>query len=219
MPRTLKPAEAELSNAFVRAKALLPKLSALLFDLDGTLVDTMDLHFRAYQTVLSDLGGTLIRSDFSEIVGPPAEITVPRFVKAAGLDPASLPTMAEIHLRKKLAFAALIAEQPPPMLPAAHLLLRMCRTLAIAVVTSGNKSGADAILGAAGLIGALNALVTGDDVKHGKPYPDPYRLALSSLGCSANEALAFEDHDDGIQSATRAGLAVIDVRTSKLVTP
>ena len=219
MLRTLEPAEAGLHNTFTRAKALLPDLKALVFDLDGTLVDPMELHFRAYQQVLSDLGGLLSRSDFEKIVGPPAEITIPSFVRAAGLDPARLPPMVEIHARKKRAFATIIAGQPPQTLPAADLLREMCGTFAIAVVTSGNRNGAEAILGAIGLAGVVTALVTGDDVKQGKPAPYPYALGLSSLACRADEAIAFEDHDDGILSATRAGLMVIDVRTSELVTP
>jgi len=198
---------------------LLPGLRALLFDLDGTLVDTMELHFLAYRQVLSDLGGVFNRSNFEEIVGPPAEITVPRFVRAAGLDPARMPPAAKIHARKKRAFAAIIARQPLRTLPASDLLRELCEVFAIAVVTSGNRNGAEAILGAAGLAGAVTVLVTGDDVKQGKPAPYPYLLALNSLECRADEAMAFEDHDDGILSATRAGLVVIDVRTSELVTP
>lgn len=197
----------------------MPGLRALLFDLDGTLVDTMELHFLAYQQVLSDLGGIFSWSDYEATVGPPAKVTLPRFIRAAGLDPARLPPVGEIHARKKRAFATLIARQPLQTLPAADLLRQMSATLDIAIVTSGNRNGAETIIDAAELSGLVKTLVTGDDVTQGKPAPAPYTLGLSRLSCRAEEAIAFEDHDDGILSASRAGLLVIDVRTNVLVTP
>lgn len=214
-----RPTEQALADALLRARHILPGIRALLFDLDGTLVDTMDLHYRAYRQIFAEAGGDFRKADFDDLVGPPAGITIPLFLRAAGLDVDRMPTVAELHARKKQAFARLVEDHPLKLLSAAELLCRVSGDVAIAVVTSGNSHGAQTILTAAGLTPMVTVLVTGDDVERGKPAPDPYALALSRLGCMPNQGLAFEDHDDGILSASRAGLMVIDVRTGEMVLP
>lgn len=194
-----------------------PDLAALLFDLDGTLVDTMSLHHLAYASVFSQYGGVLMREDFDTFSGPPAVITIPRFARAAGIDPFAMPETSQLHAEKKVAFEQLLQKTPLTLLPAARLLLEKRLNFQIAVVTSGNTSGARAILEASGLTAHVEVLVTGDDVSFGKPDPEPYRLALTRLGKDSRQGLAFEDHDNGIVAATLAGLAVIDVRGGILI--
>lgn len=105
------------------------------------------------------------------------------------------------------------------MLPVASILVNNKDNMGIAIVTSGNRIGAQAILRATGLDTSVDVLVSGNDVKDGKPAPEPYLLGLKKLGTIARRAIAFEDHDDGILSATLAGLLTIDVRSSVLVAP
>ena len=130
-----------------------------------------------------------------------------------------MPPVVELHAQKKQAFAKILAAQTLELLPAAELLRSMSGEAAIAVVTSGNRHGAQAILAAADLAHLVTVLVTGDDVEKGKPSPDPYTLALARLDCRPDQSLAFEDHSDGILSASRAGLTVINVLTGDLVAP
>ena len=195
----------------------LGNVSGLLFDLDGTLADTMAVHCTAYRNVLARLGGNLTESAFYASVGPPAAETIPLFVRSAGLPDPDEPIVKTIHAHKKAEFDRLIAEEPLAALPAAHLLKKEAGQCPIAVVTSANRQGAQAVLEALDLHLLIDVLIAADDVARGKPDPEPYRKALDVLGVDKRQALAFEDHDMGIASARSAGLRVMDVRTLKVV--
>lgn len=191
-------------------------LSALLFDLDGTLVNTMDLHFFAYQKIFKELGGDLKINDFYALVGPPASITIPQFAKACGVHISDIFDVQLIHDKKKTALNGILQQNVITVLPAGRLLKEFSEQYEIAVVTSGNALGSREILKSSGLLPYVRTLISSDDVSLGKPDPEPYLLALSALNTPATRSIAFEDHDDGIKSAIYAGLAVIDVRTGEL---
>jgi HAD superfamily hydrolase (TIGR01509 family) len=196
-----------------------PRTQALLFDLDGTLINTMPLHFEAYRQVFSEFGGTLTPQAFGHLSGPPAKTTIPLFAMSAGLPRPSPEKISEIHARKKVLLKALLQQVTVPCLAAAKLLQRYQARYRTALVTSGNAEGAEMLLHAAGLSHAFDTRITGDDVAVGKPAPPPYLAALERLGIPPEQGIAFEDHEDGLQSALAAGLAVIDVRNEELMFP
>lgn len=193
------------------------EVRGLLFDLDGTLADTMAVHCKAYRNVLARRGGILTEQDFYALVGPPAAVTIPQFIRAAGLPDPDAAAVKTVHAEKKAEFEHLIAHDPLEALPAAQLLQREAGHRSIAVVTSANRQGAETVLRSLGLFDLVEVLVAAEDVSHGKPDPEPYAKALDLLGLDKQQALAFEDHDMGIDSARAAGLSVIDVRTLKVV--
>lgn len=191
----------------------LGQFDAWLCDLDGTLAETMALHYKAYAAVLAEHGGYLSRLDFDAHVGPPARETLPKFVGAAGLHAKNLPPFEDLHMQKKRAFDIFVASGKVAPLETAHLIHLQPPTTRIAVVTSGNRRGAIAIIAALGLADRVELLVSGDDVLHGKPDPEPYLTAAKIMGVSTDTCLVFEDHPDGIASARAAGMTVIDVAT------
>ena len=184
---------------------------AWLCDLDGTLAATMALHYRAYAAVFARLGGMLTRAGFDAHVGPPARVTIPLFARAAGLVPETLPETIALHAAKKVELDALVAAGEVEPLEAAELVRAAPPHIRIAVVTSGNRQGASAIVAAIGLKERVSFIVSGDDVTYGKPDPEPYVLAAKQLGVAPDRCLVLEDHPDGIASAKAAGMTVIDV--------
>lgn len=188
------------------------RFAAILADLDGTLVDTMPLQHLAYARTFARYGGELSRADYDAIVGGPARETIPRFITAAGLDPEALPTVAELHAEKKQMLAAILAEGGLEALPAAAILREARGRAKVAVVTSGNRDGATAILRALGLLDRLDALVSGDDVVNGKPHPEPFLKAAGLVGAAPADCLVLEDHPAGIAAGQAAGMTVLDVR-------
>ena len=155
---------------------------ALLFDLDGTLVDTMPLHYRAYADVLAARGLSLSHADFLTEVGAPAREAIPRFVRAGGGRDCSAEEAAAIHADKKAAFAGVLATARLAPLRAAELLDAAGPDMPVALVSSGNRAGVTAILQAMGWADRFRLVVTGDDVTHGKPHPEPYLRAAPALG-------------------------------------
>ena len=103
-------------------KTYIDKFEALLFDLDGTLVDTMRLHYSAYADVLARRGLKLKEAAFMATIGAPAREAIPRFLEAAGAKGTTAADVAAIHVDKKAVFERLVANGDISLLPAARLL-------------------------------------------------------------------------------------------------
>lgn len=188
----------------------LDRFDAILFDLDGTLVDTMPMHHQAYQSVFIARGMTLDWPTFMSIVGAPARETIKRFVQAAGRD-CDADEAACLHAEKKAVFERNLASAKPPLLPAAHLLSTIRRSRRCGLVSSGNRRGVEAILDALGWSEWFEVVVTGDDVFNGKPHPEPYLRAAKALNVAPSSCLVLEDTKDGLDSARAAGMSAFDV--------
>jgi beta-phosphoglucomutase len=183
------------------------------FDLDGTLVDTMPLHGRAYIRAFAAMGHVLTLDDYLRHIGPPARIAIRSFARAAGMDGIDDAAVAAIHAAKKRHFHDVLAEDAAMPLPASDLLRRLAGAMPLALVSSGNRDGVTAILAGMGWTGMFGHVVTGDDVARGKPAPDPYLMAAEALAVAPGTAVAFEDTEAGWVSARAAGMTVVDVTT------
>ena len=186
----------------------LASVEAILFDLDGTLVDTMPLHFQAYRDVLAEVGLDLGFEAFMAASGGAARETIPRLLAGR---PCSLP-VEEIHRRKMEKATALFLETPPTALPCALLLPVLRRSYPLALVSSGSRRSVGTTLAAMGWNAMFREVICGDDVTRGKPDPEGYLKAARLLGVEARSCLVFEDMDDGVAAATAAGMRVFDVR-------
>jgi beta-phosphoglucomutase len=192
------------------ASHLIDAFDAILFDLDGTLVDTMSLHYEAYKQVLQDHGLQLAWADYIALVGPPASEVIGSFVTAAGGDPARFE-LRRLHDDKKAAFADILATRQPQRLPAADILDTAAGQVRCALVSSGNRHGVSAILQALGWSERFEVIVTGDDVANGKPDPEPYRLAATLMDIAPARCAVLEDTPAGLISARASGMTAFDV--------
>ncbi|GAA4131512.1 HAD family hydrolase [Aminobacter aganoensis] len=183
---------------------------ALLFDLDGTLVDTMPLHHRAYAEVFAARGAELSLVDYMASVGAPARAAIPLMAQAAGMLPATPEEVLAIHRAKKIAFTQILRTSAPQAL-AASRLIEAAGERKLALVSSGNRDGVMAILETMGWTAVFGAVVSGDDVVNGKPDPEPYLKAAAMLGVVPARCLVLEDAEAGLASGRAAGMSVIDV--------
>jgi HAD superfamily hydrolase (TIGR01509 family) len=188
---------------------------ALLFDLDGTLVDTLPVHHRAYAEVFAAQGLQLSFEQYRANAAAPARISIPRFLLAAGADPAAFD-VGVIHAAKKARLAELMERTSVLQLPAAAILRLHAGRLPLGLVTSAARAGAELILRSQGWSNVFQAVVTGDDVGRGKPHPEPYLAAAAALRVRPETCLVFEDAPEGIEAALAAGAAVVDVREAVL---
>jgi HAD superfamily hydrolase (TIGR01509 family) len=184
--------------------------TALLFDLDGTLVDTDAEHLAAYQRVFAPHGIALDRALYTQkIMGFSNDIIARDFL--AHLTP---DEQAELLDAKEVAYRANVGELTP--LPGVVELLAFADAhgLKRAVVTNAPRANAEMVLGALGFDASLPIRVIGAELARSKPDPLPYLTALERTGGVAAHSVAFEDSRSGVRSAAAAGLTVVGVTTS-----
>jgi HAD superfamily hydrolase (TIGR01509 family) len=178
---------------------------AIVFDLDGTLIDTETLYGVAFMTAAADCGYTVPASLYASLVGLASPERVERLRRAFG---AEFPT--EAFLARYYAHRTAGLPQRIPVCAGAVPLLRQL-DVPKAVATSASRRTASAHLDRAGLAMHFEHVVTRDDVPQGKPAPDSYLLAADLLGVAPENCLAVEDSPIGVSAAHAAGMQVVMV--------
>jgi HAD superfamily hydrolase (TIGR01509 family) len=196
--------------------SLIDRYEALLFDLDGTLIDTMPLHYEAYAEALKRRGLRLGQDDFMSAIGEPARKAIPQFLKLAGVNAVAESEVASIHEEKKKIFEHSLETARLATLQAATLLTIAKGRTKLGLVSSGNRSGVLALVGAMKWHSMFDVIISGDDVTYGKPHAEPYLTAAKRLCVDPQKCLVLEDTESGLQSGSAAGMAVLDVRTLRL---
>jgi HAD superfamily hydrolase (TIGR01509 family) len=177
---------------------------ALLFDLDGTLIDTESIALETGLAAFAAFGQPVSRSFLESLVGKD-DPTAETLVRAAYPD-LDLDGVTAMH---RASFAERV-ERGLPLKPGVAELLAAVN-LPCAIVTSSRREGAHRKLGIAGIAQAFAHVVTLEDVTAPKPAPDPYALAASLFGFEPARCLVFEDSETGAEAAHRAGCVVVQV--------
>lgn len=194
-------------------------LAAVLWDMDGTLVDSEKLWDVALYEACARLGGTLSQAQRASLVGSNMDSTARYLLEVAGQDPdaASIARVGEwISARTAELFT-----DDLPWRPGAHEALTAVRSAGIpsALVTSTERPLTELALDTIGRE-FFDAIVCGDEVDgHNKPHPRPYLLATELLGVDPARCLAVEDSPPGAASAEAAGCVVLVVPNDVAVTP
>jgi HAD superfamily hydrolase (TIGR01509 family) len=180
-------------------------VEALLFDLDGTLVDTREANFLAYRDAFAEFGHELTEAQFATTWGRDSRDFIPDLLPAAG--PAEVDAIRSAKSR-------LYADQlhttsaNGSLIAFLRLVAPTHRTALVSTAKSGNGRQ---ILDTHGLTPLFDVVVWGDEVERSKPDPEGYLRALALLGAEAAGSLAFEDSETGRRAALAAGLMVLEV--------
>ena len=199
------------------------RFRALIFDVDGTLAETEEMHRRAFNETFAYFGlgwewGTALYKDLLRVAGGKERIR--HFVGAVPgrWRDISDDEIAELHRFKTARYADLVAAGACPLRPGVENAISAAamrgQRLAIATTTSRESVNAllSATLGRKGLE-LFGAIVAGDEVRQKKPAPDVYLEVLRRLGLSNFECLAIEDSRNGLVAASRAGIPVLITRS------
>ena len=181
---------------------------ALIFDCDGTLADSMPLHWRAWDAVCKRNGIEFPEERFYKLGGVPSQKILAMLKQEQGLsfDP------AEISRQKEEAYLPLMAEVKL-IEPVAAIAREHVGKLPMAVATGGRAKYIRPLLEGLGISDWFQAIVTSDDVKNHKPAPDTFLKAAALLGVPPEDCRAFEDTDLGMEAIRAAHMDAVDVRT------
>lgn len=182
-------------------------LQAVLFDMDGLLVDTEPLWLEVEAAVMARMGGTWGVADQQELIGGSLERTV-SVLLARSARPASRGDVARWLLD---GMSSLVAARGVTMLPGARELVAEVRAAGVAhaLVTSSERQIMNAVLARTGIW--FPATVCGSDVRCRKPDPEPYLRAAALLGADPRACVALEDSPNGVAAAEAAGCALVAV--------
>ncbi|MFA6603396.1 MAG: HAD family phosphatase [Patescibacteria group bacterium] len=188
------------------------ELQALIFDLDGVITDTEPLHAEAEHLACLDFGFEVPRSEWHAFKGlTDAAIFRKAVAEYAGRD---IP-IADLIERKLVHYFRLTSERLP-LVPGVVEFIRLARPkfAKIGLATSSLAPVQRAIFDAYRLHDYFDAVVTAEDVMHGKPHPEPYLLAAKRLKIEPAACLVIEDSDNGIRSALAAGCRAAGITTT-----
>lgn len=183
---------------------------AYIFDCDGTLADTMGLHYEAWKLALAPHGADLPEDLYYQWGGRPTREIVELLNEMQGL---SMDAEAIVHIKEGLYFDLLPGVQPIQRV--VDFAYSLHGKKPIAVASGGGRKSVRSTLEGLGLIHLFPVIVTSEDYANGKPAPDPYLEAARQLGVDPTKCLVFEDTEIGCQSATAAGMEFVLVDSRK----
>lgn len=189
------------------AADLLAGKRLLIFDLDGTLVDSSPIHARAFNEAFEPYG---IAVDYSRIAGLTTADAVDRVALDAGLSLS--PIEREQLIAKKQAISLCLMRTELHSIEGAVEFVRAAQGhFALALCTSASRVGAQAALETVGLAGQFDPLITAETVREGKPHPEPFLKAIEAHNVRAEDALVFEDAESGLAAAAAAGIEAVRI--------
>jgi beta-phosphoglucomutase family hydrolase len=186
---------------------IMKEIKGLIFDCDGTLADTMPLHWRAWQMVTARYKLHFPEERFYSLGGVPSRDILKMLAEEQGL---SLDHIQAAH-EKEEAYLPLMAQVEP-----IHVVVDVAREnygkIPMAVASGGTRQIIPQVLEHLGIRHMFNAIVTSECVVNQKPAPDIFLEAARRIGVEPKFCRAYEDTDLGLQAIRSAGMEAVDVR-------
>jgi beta-phosphoglucomutase family hydrolase len=185
-----------------------PGTSALIFDCDGTLADTMPAHYLAWTSMLRDYGIAFTEQRFYELGGMPSDRIIELLARETDVAVDDIGAM--VDRKEGLYLDAVDAIQR--IEPVCRIAVDYHGVLPMAVASGGHRGVVERTLATIGLADHFGAIVCAEDTALHKPEPDVFLEAARRLGAAPATCVVFEDTELGLEAARRAGMTGVDVR-------
>jgi beta-phosphoglucomutase len=194
----------------------MPQPRAVLWDMDGTLIDSGEYHWLTWHDTLAELGVTLTRDDFNGWFGSRNDRILSRYFPGAG--PA---TLQRIGTLKEERYRALVRRDGVALLPGVSVWLsRLHREgWRQAVASSAPPANIDVLIDVLGLHDIFQAIVSAEEVANGKPAPDVFLRAAEKVGVPPSRCVVVEDATVGVEAGRRGGMRTIGIEGGHGVGP
>ncbi len=188
---------------------MISKVRAVVFDLDGVMVDSEDLHFEAYRILFErEFGEVFLQNDYGAFLGKRRDEIIAEYLRQLGIE----GDAQALALEKDDIYFGLLKKNfkpVPGVIALVHFLKK--RGIRLAVASSSMPAHIEFVLESLGVRGDFEAVANGGEVKRAKPAPDVFLLAAKRLGLSPKDCLVIEDAPNGVAAAKAAGMLVFAV--------
>jgi beta-phosphoglucomutase family hydrolase len=187
-----------------------PGIKGLIFDLDGTLADTMPLHFKGWRLACQKFGADIDTEFLRKHTGSPGWMIAEEIIKKCNLE--GNVTTNQIMKEKLMEFYK-DQHLVRPILPVVKIVKKYFGILPMAVGTGGHREAVERTLEITNLRKYFDIVVTANDVENYKPHPDTFLKCATLMNIEPRFIEVFEDGDLGIEAALKAGMYATDVRS------
>jgi HAD superfamily hydrolase (TIGR01509 family) len=188
------------------------RFGGYIFDCDGTLADTMPIHYRAWRRLMRGYGVDYPEERFYALGGKPTRQILELLRQEYGLQIDDVNAAAE---RKETYYLELI-DEAKPIEPVVQFARGMHGIAPLAVASGGFRKDVELTLVAIGVRELFDTVVCAEDTPRGKPFPDPFLEAARRLKVAPEDCLVFEDSPFGIQAAEAAGMQCVIVPRGRI---
>jgi beta-phosphoglucomutase family hydrolase len=185
-------------------------VKGLIFDLDGTLVDSMPLHFEGWKKACDKFGAHIDPEFLRFHTGSPGWAIAAAIIEKSGLNGSiTIDQIMKVKLEEFYKTLHLIK----PIEPVAEIVRKYYGSLPMAVGTGGHREAVERTLEVTGMRKYFEIVITANDVKQHKPHPETFLKCAEQMKIRPEFIEVFEDGDLGIEAAIRAGMIATDVRS------
>lgn len=182
-------------------------IKGIIFDLDQTLINSLPLHYQAYAQTFKKYGLDLSENHYYQNIGGTCMECMPLFLNGQ-ISPVSFQ---QLHKEKVSLSLELLSNQTIQTLETAKLLVVFQSQYKMSIASAGTNVFVMKIVEQLNWKKYFDAIITGNDVRNGKPDPEAFLLAADKMELSPEECIVFEDSKAGIEAAKRAGMMHFDV--------
>jgi beta-phosphoglucomutase-like phosphatase (HAD superfamily) len=187
-----------------------PEIEGLIFDLDGTLADTMPFHFKSWKIACNKYGADIDKDFLRKYTGAPSWVIAEKIIKKWNLDET---ITIEMLMNEKLSEFYKEQHKVKPIQPVVEIAKKYYGIIPISVGTGGHWEAVERTLEITGLSKYFDIIVTANDVENFKPHPETFLKCAKQMNVDPGKIEVFEDGDLGIEAALVAGMTPTDVRS------